>query len=130
MPKSKLRLMTLTAGLFAAALATAGMSASAGATVQPLNASGCNGDACIFVTGPASGYSALAADEGLGSNRQYILQVFGPGCPDKSTPVEHISGASISCKGHGAGTVCAFISEFDASVGAFLNAGEPCETVH
>ncbi|HEY1573143.1 MAG TPA: hypothetical protein VGG05_17505 [Pseudonocardiaceae bacterium] len=41
-----------------------------------------------------------------------------------------VSGASISCKGHGAGKVCAFISEFNASVGAFLNAGEPCETIH
>jgi hypothetical protein len=46
----------------------------------------------------------------------------------RDTPVETVPLRTISCSGHGAGKVCAFI-EVEVATGAFEAAGEPCETV-
>jgi hypothetical protein len=125
MAKASTRFMW-SAGMAVALLAATGFSATACATVTPQNAFGCNEHACINVTGPASGYTATASPLTNGST-QYLLSVFGPGCPTRNTPVEKLG--NISCKGHGAGKVCAEILEFDSFVGAWVPEGEPCETV-
>ena len=125
--RSRLPLLTMSAGLFVTLLAVAGLPGVAGATVRPLNATGCNGHACIVVTGSASRYTAQAG--AIGTGGPYILSVFGPGCPVRDTPVETVPLRTISCTGHGAGKVCAFIEVEDFATGAFEAAGEPCETV-
>jgi hypothetical protein len=125
--RSRLRFLTMLAGLFVALLAVAGMSGVAGATVMPLNASGCNQHSCIAVTGSASGYTATSSAPGTAS--PYILSISGPGCPLRSSPIETLPLKGLSCNGHGAGKVCASVEIRNSSTGAFEAAGEACETV-
>jgi hypothetical protein len=97
---------------------------SAGTTVSPADASGCNGDVCINVTGDFTGWSAWATSHG-----QYLyghIQILGPG--------QNWSGAdgwgppnTPTVYGGGGGQICA-IAWVKTTTG-YANNGEACETI-
>jgi hypothetical protein len=85
------------------------------------DASGCNGDVCIRVTGTASSYTVS------GSTRFSFrghLQFQGPGVSGNTGEALNPNG---SANGRGAGQVC--VTGWQESGSSWVQVGKPCETV-